>query len=744
VAIRCNRHPCPGKILDTGFCDECGHRPRPEVRPPDAGASRSARRSLSRSTGDGVDSELYSLPVFEFPDPSSRILSTPNVPGKSRQCVICGGGLGGSEGYCTVDGHPYSFLPSLDGGDLVAGQYKVVGCFAHGGFGWVYLAKDTNLDDSSVVLKGQIDASDSDLTPIERRTLRMADHPNIVRIFNFVNHPGKHTTHPRDYIVMEYVDGLVLSEVIEEAAKGRTPLGEPLRVEHVIVCGLQILAAFDYLHGRQRLYCDMKPQNVIIRSGQSGERANRVKLIDLGAVRQIGDRTSKIIGTRPYQVSDAEIDERGLTVQSDIHTLGVTLDELFRVTVDHAEYVAGRSPAMVGLDSFRRVLARAMDRAADRRFASAAAMADQLRAVYREIASARDERPRPDVSVAFAPTARLMDAGLGAVRALRAWVDDTRTNRAALPLADGRPAPAAVAVCLPVPRVDPEDAAAEFLNEVEALAPRALLGKLSTNQHGSAEVHLARCRVELELGDCDAAARSAEQAGPLLSAVAGGYWRMNWHSGLLALASGRIEAAAREFDEVYQALPGEDAPKLALAYCAEVLGDTGRAEELYRAVWRRDRLQVSAAFGLARICLSKGDRPGAVRELDGVPKISQHAEAAALARVVVRSKVLDCGSPTVDDLRCAVELLGEVKFDGEEARERLVAAVRESAFGWVEDNRGRLPIDGGAVVGDHPDGNALRRALERSYLALAKQARDADSHAILVDLANRTRPTTFL
>ena len=136
---------------------------------------------------------------------------------------------------------------------------------------------------------------------------------------------------------MEYVDGLVLEEVAEMSARGLVPLGEPLRTEHVIAAGLQLLAAFDYLHERGFLYCDLKPDNVIIRSGKHGERGNRVKLIDLGAVRRIGDRSSKIVGTRPYQVDEREIGERGLTVQSDLHTLGVMLRRLDYATADHDE-----------------------------------------------------------------------------------------------------------------------------------------------------------------------------------------------------------------------------------------------------------------------------------------------------------------------------------------------------------------------------------------------------------------------
>ena len=59
-------------------------------------------------------------------------------------------------------GRGYSFSPKLAAGDLVAGQYQVVGCLAHGGLGWIYLARDRNVSDRWVVLKGLLDSGDTD------------------------------------------------------------------------------------------------------------------------------------------------------------------------------------------------------------------------------------------------------------------------------------------------------------------------------------------------------------------------------------------------------------------------------------------------------------------------------------------------------------------------------------------------------------------------------------------------------
>ncbi|MGH3927985.1 MAG: protein kinase domain-containing protein, partial [Pseudonocardiaceae bacterium] len=258
--------------------------------------------------GQWMAAGLVPLPILEFPDPASRILADPKVSERSRTCgkdgckAEVGQSYAGqpalSEGYCPTCGHPFSFLPKLRKGDLVAGQYEVVGCLARGGLGWVYLAKDTHLDDNFVALKGLINTNDAQalaLAVSERRFLIALDHPNVVRIFNFVTHPDPHSGEHIGYIVMEYVNGDSLADIKAMVVqRPYTPHG-PLLVEHVIAYGCEILAAFEYLHGHGLLYCDMKPSNVI-------KSSDRIKIIDLGAVRGIDDREAPVVGTLHYQV----------------------------------------------------------------------------------------------------------------------------------------------------------------------------------------------------------------------------------------------------------------------------------------------------------------------------------------------------------------------------------------------------------------------------------------------------------
>lgn len=114
--------------------------------------------------------------------------------------------------------------------------------------------------------------------------------------------------------------------------------------------------------------------------------------------------------------------------------------------------------------------------------------------------------------------------------------------------------------------------------------------------------------------------------------------------------TGDHETAALSFDAVYDAFPGEMAPKLALGICAEVLGQLDNAAEYYRLVWATDPGFVSAAFGLARVQIAAGERAGAVSTLESVPEASIHYTAARVAAVRARLRERSHREPLLADL----------------------------------------------------------------------------------------------
>ncbi|MFD9523205.1 serine/threonine protein kinase, partial [Streptomyces sp. NPDC059979] len=384
--------------------------------------SVSVRSSGSAASGRSrLGAGLVNVPEVPRPDPSAAVLENPEVPERKRFCSRsdCGAPVGRArgdrpgrtEGFCTKCGHPYSFVPKLNPGDVVRGQYEVAGCLAHGGLGWVYLAVDRAVADRWVVLKGLLDTGDQDAMEAaisERRFLAEIEHSNIVRIYNFVEHLDQRTGSLDGYIVMEYVGGKSLKEIANER---RRPDGrrDPLPVEQACAYGIEALEALGHLHSRNLLYCDFKVDNAI-------QQQDQLKLIDMGAVRRMDDEESAIYGTVGYQAP--EVAELGPSVASDLYTVARTLAVL---TFDFQGYTnvfvdALPDPEHIEVfrryESFYRLLVRATDPDPGRRFASAQEMADQLTGVLREVVALQTGRPRPQLSTLFGPELRVPDTQL--------------------------------------------------------------------------------------------------------------------------------------------------------------------------------------------------------------------------------------------------------------------------------------------------------------------------------------------
>ncbi|MGA5020170.1 tetratricopeptide repeat protein [Streptomyces griseoincarnatus] len=738
-----------------------------------AGRSVSVRSSGAGGTGSGrgrLGAGLVQVPPIPRPDPRRMVLDDPEVPERKRFCSRsdCGapvgrarnGRPGRTEGFCTKCGHPYSFVPKLRPGDVVHGQYEVVGCLAHGGLGWIYLAVDRAVADRWVVLKGLLDTGDQDAMAAaisERRFLAEIEHANIVRIYNFVEHLDQRTGSLDGYIVMEYVGGRSLKEI---ANARRTPEGrrDPLPVEQACAYGIEALEALGHLHSRNLLYCDFKVDNAI-------QTEDQLKLIDMGAVRRTDDDESAIYGTVGYQAP--EVAEVGPSVASDLYTVARTLAVL---TFDFQGYTNVYADSLPDPDtievfwryeSFYRLLVRATDPDPARRFASAQEMAEQLTGVLREVVSLQSGQARPALSTLFGPELRVTDTELfpppdGDVS--RLGVRRTRTRKGVpVPAPALSPSPASLvrpvdcptaALALPVPHVQPTDPDAGFLAGLLASAPGELIHALAAAPDPSTETRLRAVRARLETGGW----ATALEALDALEAEDPDDWRVVWARGVAALVTGDHEGAALAFDAIYDAFPGEVAPKLALGLCAEVLGQLDNAAEYYRLVWSTDPSHVSAAFGLARVQLAAGDRHGAVRTLESVPESSIHYTAARVAAVRARLRgrtATAADAPFLDDLTAAagqVEALESYGLDPAR-RELLAAEVLGRGLDWVlSGGQGSAPpaAGGRTLLGSGLDERGLRFGLERSYRTLARLARSGEERIDLVERANRYRPRTWV
>ncbi|MFI6081356.1 tetratricopeptide repeat protein [Streptomyces sp. NPDC051217] len=313
----------------------------------------------------------------------------------------------------------------------------------------------------------------------------------------------------------------------------------------------------------------------------------------------------------------------------------------------------------------------------------------------------------------------------------------------------------ATALALPVPRVDANDPNAGFLAGLMASAPAELISALAAAPADSVERRLRELRARLEMGELVTASEALTE----LEARHADDWRVVWYRGVASLVTGENEIAALSFDAIYDAFPGEAAPKLALGVCAEVLGQLDNAAEYYRLVWMTDPSYVSAAFGLARVQNAAGDRIGAVRTLESVPEASIHYTAARIAAVRSRLRRRDLraqsplalpgampDTPLIDDLRAAADQVSRLGQFGLDAmrREQLSTEVLGTALDWVlSGSPGNQPGQT-SLLGSELDERGLRLGLERSYRVLARLAQRGEERIDLVERANRFRPRTWV
>jgi serine/threonine-protein kinase PknG len=687
----------------------------------DAAASNGTATVSGRSGVRRIGAGLVALPAT-----SERTRAGPGaeltIPEAKRTCRECGGPVGRSRGgeparatgYCAACRHPFSFAPPLDPGDVVNNQYEILRCLALGGLGWVYLAKDRMVADRLVVLKGMIDSTDPakvQLSIAERQFLAGVNHPNIVRIHNFVYHDAGHGDRS-GYIVMEYVVGQSLKDVLAHRWASAGPHDPLLPLEHALGYVLDILPAFSYLHGLGLLYCDFKPDNII-------DAGDRVILVDLGAVRWADDDTSDFFGTRGYQAPELS-EGQTPTVESDLYTVGRTLAVLstkFAHQTTHELTLPDRHevPLLAANQSFHRLLARATAADPARRFSSAEAMYDQVLGVLRETLAANGP-PQPGTSRLF-----------------------TGERRARLSPAREETGPDVHD--LPTPRVDPTDPASAYLDAITVHDPEALLALLDQAPQRTVEVEYASLRAELRAvattaGDLGAARTRLERIGRTY----GSDWRQEWFSGVLALAEGQPDRARPVFERLYDLLPGELAVKLALAMSEELAGRPNQAAGLYDLVCRTDPSYTTACTGLARCRLAMGDQRGAVEAYQRVPATSAGYRVAQVSAI---HALLRHGGPDPaqlvepDDLREAGALIGALEGPPAE-RAQLRAALLEALLHSVRAGAAVPASD--LDIADTTE-SGVRAELERCYRTMASYARGLD-RVDLVDRANAVRPWT--
>lgn len=272
---------------------------------------------------------------------------------------------------------------TLDPDIFIKHRYEIIAPIASGGMAVVARAWD-HVIGRYVAVKALRSPDNPAIDPYaverfrrEAQAAARITHPNVVAIYDFVEEGQRH------FLVMEYVDGINLKRFIAEQG--------PLPVSRALVITEQICAALAAAHARGMIHRDIKPQNILLTPD------GRARLTDFGIVRVTGDdaltRSGIILGTADY-LSPEQAQGGRLTPQTDLYSLGVVLYEMLTgvppfagdspVTVArrHATEVipplAAMNPDLP--DGLEGVLRKAVEREPRRRYRTAIAMGQAMRA----------------------------------------------------------------------------------------------------------------------------------------------------------------------------------------------------------------------------------------------------------------------------------------------------------------------------------------------------------------------------
>lgn len=222
--------------------------------------------------------------------------------------------------------------PQLPPDSLLHG-YRLKRCLGQGGFGVTYLAKEELLNRRVVIKENfphaicereaetlDVRLKDASQEPAWRwalgnflrevRLLASIDHPHIVKVYSYFE------AHGTAYYVTQYVDGKCLADVAQDYSRRHQPLPQ----DALYALMVRVLDALDYLHGRQLLHRDIKPDNILV------TRLGNPMLIDFGAAREAcGDSVAGVVESMGYSPPEQGGQSGDMGPWTDLYAFGATL-----------------------------------------------------------------------------------------------------------------------------------------------------------------------------------------------------------------------------------------------------------------------------------------------------------------------------------------------------------------------------------------------------------------------------------
>jgi serine/threonine protein kinase len=205
----------------------------------------------------------------------------------------------------------------------LAGRYELGEILGFGGMSEVHRARDVRLhrDVAIKVLRADLARDPGCYLRFRREAQNAAalNHPAIVAVYD--TGEAETATGPLPYIVMEYVDGVTLRDVVHEDG--------PMEAAHAIEVIADACQALNFSHQHGIIHRDVKPANIMI------SKSGAVKVMDFGIARTLADttggnrltQTAAVIGTAAY-LSPEQASGETVDARSDIYSLGCVLYEI--------------------------------------------------------------------------------------------------------------------------------------------------------------------------------------------------------------------------------------------------------------------------------------------------------------------------------------------------------------------------------------------------------------------------------
>ena len=200
-------------------------------------------------------------------------------------------------------------------GKMINDRYEIIKSIGEGGMANVYLAKDTFLDRKVAVkvLRGDLSNDEKFIRRFQREAYAAStlSHPNIVEMYDVGEDKGIY------YIVMEYIEGRTLKQLLKKRGSLTTP--------EVVDIMLQLTDGIAHAHDMYIIHRDLKPQNIMISDD------GKIKITDFGIAMAMNStqvtQTNSVMGSVHY-LPPEQASGKGSTTKSDIYSMGIMLFEL--------------------------------------------------------------------------------------------------------------------------------------------------------------------------------------------------------------------------------------------------------------------------------------------------------------------------------------------------------------------------------------------------------------------------------